>query len=89
MTTDCPQQANGQIGTIRLVLPRACRRRAWPTGDEIELIERPHPGFSFERLVAFANHGTASRADLAALSQMNEVGDGDAPPCDRRNFAAG
>lgn len=45
-------------------------------GDEIALIDRPYPHFPFPRLVAFANFGTAPRADLIALSQMEEVASG-------------
>lgn len=45
-------------------------------GDQIDLVDRPHPGFAFPRLVAFANHGTATHADLVALSHMEEVASG-------------
>ena len=45
-------------------------------GDEIAVIDRPHPDFAFPRLVAFANFGTATRAELVALSDMDEIASG-------------
>ena len=45
-------------------------------GDAVELIDRPHPTFPFQRLVRFTNHGTATHSDLVALSRMTEVASG-------------
>jgi MOSC domain-containing protein YiiM len=39
-------------------------------GDEIALIDRPHPDFPFEKLVEFVNFGTGSDAELTALGGM-------------------
>jgi MOSC domain-containing protein YiiM len=45
-------------------------------GDQIELVDRPHPGFSFLRLLAFVNSGTVTNDEIVALSNMPEVASG-------------
>jgi MOSC domain-containing protein YiiM len=45
-------------------------------GDPIELVDRPHPSFSFLRLIAFVNSGTVSNDELVALSRMEDVASG-------------
>ena len=45
-------------------------------GDAVEIIDRPHPGFAFQRLIRFANYGTATHSELVALSSMKEVASG-------------
>ena len=45
-------------------------------GDAIDLIDRPHPDFPFRQLIAFANHGKATKEELAALVQMTDVAAG-------------
>lgn len=42
-------------------------------GDEVELIDRPQPNFSFTRLVEFVNFGRGTSAELLALSRMKEA----------------
>lgn len=39
-------------------------------GDTVELVERPHPDFAFERLIAIVNLGGASAEELAMLADM-------------------
>ena len=39
-------------------------------GDAIHLTERPHPSFSFERLIEIVNFGEASTDELRAMAAM-------------------
>ena len=45
-------------------------------GDEIELVDRPLPDLPFQRLIDFLNFGSATDADLAAMSCRSEVASG-------------
>lgn len=45
-------------------------------GDELELIDRPQPGFSLPRLIDFVNFGEGTDAELVALSGLEEVASG-------------
>jgi MOSC domain-containing protein YiiM len=38
--------------------------------DELRLEERPHPDFSFERLIEIVNFGKASPDELRAMASM-------------------
>jgi len=40
-------------------------------GDAIHLHDRPHPDFSFDRLIQIVNFGHASRDELRAMAAMN------------------
>jgi MOSC domain-containing protein YiiM len=42
-------------------------------GDEIELVDRPQPGFPFARLVSIVNRGEATKEEIAALANMSEL----------------
>jgi len=42
-------------------------------GDEIRLEERPHPDFSFERLIHIVNFGEASPDELRAMAGMTAL----------------
>lgn len=42
-------------------------------GDSVTLVDRPHPAFAFDRLVAIVYRGPATREELAALAEMAEV----------------
>lgn len=42
-------------------------------GDSVTLVDRPHPAFAFDRLVAIVYRGQATLEELAALAQMAEV----------------
>ncbi len=42
-------------------------------GDAVALVDRPHPAFAFDRLVAIVYRGQATRDELAALAAMAEV----------------
>ena len=42
-------------------------------GDAVTLVDRPHPAFAFDRLVAIVYRGQATREELAALAAMAEV----------------
>lgn len=42
-------------------------------GDEVRLVERPQPHFSFSRLVSIVNHGDATAEETALLAAMSEV----------------
>ena len=42
-------------------------------GDAVALVDRPHPAFAFDRLVAIVYRGQATREELAALAAMAEV----------------
>lgn len=57
---------SGRSGWYYRVLSRGQLGR----GDEIEVVDRPHPSFSFEKLVRFVNFGMATDAELAALGDM-------------------
>ena len=39
-------------------------------GDRIELADRPHPAFSFQRLIEIVNFGNSSEAELREMSTM-------------------
>ncbi len=39
-------------------------------GDAVALVDRPNPGFGFERLVKIVNFGDASLAELQAMADM-------------------
>ena len=45
-------------------------------GDEIELVDRPLPNLPFQRLIDFVNFGSATDANLAAMSCRSEVASG-------------
>jgi MOSC domain-containing protein YiiM len=42
-------------------------------GDEVQLVDRPQPGFRFSRLVSIINRGQATVEEIAALATMTEV----------------
>lgn len=46
------------------------------SGDQVELLARPQPGFPFPRLIEFANFGVGTDAELLALSGLKEVASG-------------
>jgi MOSC domain-containing protein YiiM len=42
-------------------------------GDQVTLVDRPHPAFRFSRLVAIINRGAATHEEMVALSTMPEL----------------
>jgi MOSC domain-containing protein YiiM len=58
---------NGRAGWYYRVVESG----TFEAGDTITLDERPHPDFSFDRLIQIVNFGHASRDELRALSSMD------------------
>jgi len=58
-------------------------------GDAVALVDRPHPAFAFDRLVAIVYRGQATREELAALAAMAEVPEGIRLSAQRRLERAG
>jgi MOSC domain-containing protein YiiM len=50
---------------------RVIRPGAISAGDAVMLAERPHPDFSFARLVEIVNRGHATRDELVRMTEMN------------------
>ena len=42
-------------------------------GDAVALVDRPNPGFRFDRLVQIVNFGNASDDELRAMAGMGEL----------------
>ncbi len=63
---------NGRAGWYYRVIEEG-RIRA---GDSIALVERPNPGFSFDRLVEIVNFHRASGLELRAMSEMAGLASG-------------
>lgn len=60
---------SGRSGWYYRVLEVGCIR----AGDTIALVDRPHPGFDFTRLVKIVNFGRADMADIQTLASMDGV----------------
>ena len=58
---------NGRAGWYYRVIEEGVIRAS----DAVELVDRPNPGFSFDRLVEIVNFRRASDAELAALADMD------------------
>ena len=58
---------SGRAGWYYRVLENGELRR----GDQVRLEERPHPEFSFERLIHIINFGKASPDELQAMARMD------------------
>ena len=57
---------NGRAGWYYRVIEEGTLR----AGDAIELVDRPNPGFAFERLVEIVNFRSASAEEFAAMAAM-------------------
>lgn len=57
---------NGRAGWYYRVLEPGSLR----AGDAVTLSERPHPDFSFARLVSIVNYGNATMAELSRMTEM-------------------
>jgi MOSC domain-containing protein YiiM len=47
---------------------RVVREGVLQAGDAVTLVERPHPGLTFPRMVSIVNFGEANRDELAAMA---------------------
>jgi MOSC domain-containing protein YiiM len=43
------------------------------TGDDVQLVDRPNPDFSFARLVELISNGKATRDELERMQSMPEL----------------
>jgi MOSC domain-containing protein YiiM len=57
---------NGRAGWYYRVIETGTIR----AGDEITLVDRPNPGFRFDRLVRIVNFGDASAAEWSAMADL-------------------
>ena len=44
-------------------------------GDDVSLIDRPHPALAFERMVSIVNFGQATPEELAAMAAADGLAD--------------
>lgn len=63
---------NGRAGWYYRVIEEG----AIHAGDAIALIDRPNPGFGFDRLVAIVTFGRASDEELRAMATMDGIASG-------------
>ena len=63
---------NGRAGWYYRVIEQGKIR----AGDAVALVERPNPGFAFERLVEIVNFGNASQGEVEAMAEMAGLASG-------------
>ena len=63
---------NGRAGWYYRVIEAGVIR----SGDAVTLVDRPNPGFGFDRLVTIANTRRASPAEHAAMAEMDGLASG-------------